>query len=466
MRHFVLAAEAAPSESEIDNAVVALTQYDEGLSRKPLLALEALIRRTHGNAALRAREVGQVANLPARVGNPRHQLERALAKVLDSAASRAAKQFVSTQLWSIGTDLSVPALARMLSNADTAEMACFALATNPSPQAAGALREALPQASGSALVALVNLVGERRDAASDAAIARLAGHADRAIAEAAIAALGKLATDPAIELLAKLRRADDAQHRRAAQIASLQCAQELARRGKTPAARTIYEELAASGEPEHVRRGAQLALARPSPTQQAPTDGMDLSPIQAVRLFDGKSFEGWEGNLDWFRIESGAIVAGSLEKNIPRNEFLSTREEFADFELRLQVKLLGDPARANAGIQFRSRRIPDHHEMIGYQADMGQDYWGKLYDESRRRKVLAGVEFEQLRPHLKLADWNDYVIRAVGHRIQLWINGFPTVDYTEPDDAIERTGLIAVQIHSGPPSEARYRSIVIKPAPK
>ena len=179
-------------------------------------------------------------------------------------------------------------------------------------------------------------------------------------------------------------------------------------------------------------------------------------------LHDGRTFDGWEGNLDWFRIEDGAVVAGTLDKQIPRNEFLCTKDEYGDFELRLKVKLLGDPAQANAGIQIRSRRIPSHHEMIGYQADMGQHYWGCLYDESRRNKILAQPDAASLGKALKVGDWNDYVIRCVGRRIQLWLNGVPTVDYTESDESIERTGLIGLQVHAGPPAEAWYKDIVIK----
>ena len=112
-----------------------------------------------------------------------------------------------------------------------------------------------------------------------------------------------------------------------------------------------------------------------------------------VPLFDGQTFAGWEGNLDVFRIEDGAIVGGSLKQAVAHNDFLCTRQDYGDFELRLQVKLLGE--QANAGIQIRTRRVPDHYEVSGYQADMGQQYWGCLYDESRRNKVLAGVEKEQ-----------------------------------------------------------------------
>lgn len=184
-------------------------------------------------------------------------------------------------------------------------------------------------------------------------------------------------------------------------------------------------------------------------------------PTSAISLFDGKTLRGWEGNLDWFRVEDGAIVAGNLKKTIPRNEFLCTTKAYGDFELRLKVKLLGDPAHANAGIQIRSRRIPNHNEMIGYQADMGQHYWGCLYDESRRNKILAQPAAEVLKKALKPGDWNQYVIRCEGRRVQLWLNGVQTVDYTEPDESIEQTGLIGLQIHSGPASEAWYKDIEI-----
>ena len=184
-------------------------------------------------------------------------------------------------------------------------------------------------------------------------------------------------------------------------------------------------------------------------------------PTSAVSLFDGKTLSGWEGNLDWFRVEDGAIVGGNLKKTIPRNEFLCTTKAYGDFELRLKVKLLGDPAHANAGIQIRSRRIPNHNEMIGYQADMGQHYWGCLYDESRRNKILALPAAEVLKKALKPGEWNQYVIRCEGRRVQLWLNGVQTVDYTEPDESIEQTGLIGLQIHSGPASEAWYQDIEI-----
>lgn len=181
-------------------------------------------------------------------------------------------------------------------------------------------------------------------------------------------------------------------------------------------------------------------------------------------LFDGKSLAGWEGKETWFRIEEQAIVAGSLKEKIPNNEFLCTKEEYDNFELRLQVRLRGEGN--NAGVQFRSARVPDHHEVSGYQCDAGAAFnrsvWGALYDESRRNKMLAEGPAEDVNRWTKNGEWNDLWIRCEGPRIQLWLNEHPTVDYRETDSKIPQTGVIGLQIHSGPPTEAWYRAIRIR----
>lgn len=115
----------------------------------------------------------------------------------------------------------------------------------------------------------------------------------------------------------------------------------------------------------------------------------------------------------------------------------------------------------NAGVQIRSERKKDHHEMIGYQADVGPGWWGKLYDESRRNRVMGDWVSKEAAKASK-EGWNDYKIRCEGKRIQIWINGILTCDYTEKDEKIPLTGLIALQAHSGPPFEASYRKIEIK----
>ena len=197
------------------------------------------------------------------------------------------------------------------------------------------------------------------------------------------------------------------------------------------------------------------------------------------RLFDGETLDGWEDDSTSFRIEDGAIVAGTLDASIPNNAFLCTTEDYADFELRLQAKLIGEGD--NAGVQFRSRRVPDHHEVSGYQADMGsvsrewfnefagEDsaaaepdekalIWGALYDETRRNRFLAWADPDAVADVLNAEDWNDLVVRAEGPRIQIWVNDLQTIDYTETSH-IPASGAICLQIHSGAPAEAWYQDV-------
>ena len=188
-----------------------------------------------------------------------------------------------------------------------------------------------------------------------------------------------------------------------------------------------------------------------------------LASAAPVPLSDGKTFDGWEGDTaKTWRLEDGAFVGGTLKETVPHNEFLATKKSYGNFELRLKFKLTGTEGFVNGGVQFRSKRIPNHFEMIGYQADMGDGYYGSLYDESRRNKILAAADKEVIAKALHLNEWNDYRIRCEGRHIQLWINGVQTVDYTEPEENIDATGQIAVQIHGGAKAEARYKDIVIE----
>jgi hypothetical protein len=208
-----------------------------------------------------------------------------------------------------------------------------------------------------------------------------------------------------------------------------------------------------------LHRSAFIAALLGTTTVVAAEPEVGFQPI-----FDGKSLAGWEGDEKIFRVREGAIVAGTLEAPIAHNEFLATTERYGDFELRLEAKLVGKGQ--NAGVQFRSERIKDHFEVIGYQCDMGlaqgKSIWGALYDESRRKKFLAQGDYDELAEKVKADDWNELVIRCQGPRVQLWVNGLETVDYTEADDEIARTGIIALQIHGGQPAEASYRNIRLK----
>lgn len=184
-------------------------------------------------------------------------------------------------------------------------------------------------------------------------------------------------------------------------------------------------------------------------------------------LFDGKTFEGWEGDtLGTWRIEDGAIVGGSLEQTVPNNDFLVTEREYGDFILTLKIKLTGTEGFVNSGIQFHSQRLSaPAYEMEGYQADWGGGYWASLYDESRRNKTLAAPDSAQVLTWIHRDDWNDYKIHAEKRRIRLYINGQKTVDYTEADANIPQRGRIGIQIHGGGKAVVEVKDLMIQELP-
>ena len=180
-------------------------------------------------------------------------------------------------------------------------------------------------------------------------------------------------------------------------------------------------------------------------------------------LTDGKTFDGWEGDTttQW-RIEDGAFTSGALDKKQARNDYLATKKEFGDFELTLKWKLQGTEGFVNGGVHFRSKRVPKGTEVSGFQADLGAGYDGALYDHLRRSKVIQRPSKEVLEKARKpTGEWNDYRIRAEGSRIQIWLNGVQTVDYTETDPSVETTGIIAIQIHGNSNAIVSYKDIAI-----
>lgn len=187
-----------------------------------------------------------------------------------------------------------------------------------------------------------------------------------------------------------------------------------------------------------------------------------------VELFDGKTLAGWEGDLKWWRVQDGLITGGSPTEKVPRNFFLATTRSFQNFELRLMIKLTGDPATGmiNSGVQIRSLRVPNNTEMSGYQVDAGDKWWGKLYDESRRNKVIAEpIDAAAVNAAVKPGEWNEYRIRTEGARIRSWINGVPALDYTEAEANIPQDGKIAIQIHSGGMALVQVKDVRIEELP-
>jgi len=185
-----------------------------------------------------------------------------------------------------------------------------------------------------------------------------------------------------------------------------------------------------------------------------------------VPLFDGKTLNGWDGDTaKTWRVADGVILAGSLLEKVPRNEFLATTRRYTNFVLRLKVKLTGTEGFVNSGVQFRSERVPNDAEMIGYQADIGEGWWGAIYDESRRNKVVAKPDEAAVKRALKPQEWNDYEVRAEGRHMVVKLNGQVTADYTEPDEKIPQSGRIGLQIHGGGKTEVRFKDVTIEELP-
>ncbi len=176
-------------------------------------------------------------------------------------------------------------------------------------------------------------------------------------------------------------------------------------------------------------------------------------------LFNGKDLKGWEGENSLWSVRDGVLVGRA--PGIKQNQFLATEASYRNFVLKLSFRLLNGSG--NSGVQFRSKRVPGT-EMSGYQADIGENYWGCLYDESRRNKVLVQANPKALETVQK-DGWNHYVIRAIGDQITLTLNGVTSVSYREENSEIERDGKIAVQIHSGGPLEVQFKDIYIQTLP-
>jgi hypothetical protein len=194
---------------------------------------------------------------------------------------------------------------------------------------------------------------------------------------------------------------------------------------------------------------ASLALAL-LPSARAAEDG--FKP-----LFNGKDLTGWvtPENKGLFSVEDGQIVGRSKKGELKKNEFLVTDQAYGDFVLRAKVKYTG----GNSGIQFRSERASDG-AVAGPQADIADGYWGLLYEE-RRRGILKQYPKDKAEAIVKKGDWNDFEITAKGQTFVIKINGTVVIDMT--DDKFDKSGIIALQLHAGPPMEVRFKDIEIKP---
>lgn len=184
----------------------------------------------------------------------------------------------------------------------------------------------------------------------------------------------------------------------------------------------------------------------------------DLTPQEKkegyILLFNGRDLSGWEGDPKLWSVKDGILIGSTEGHQIPHNTFLITKEKYSDFVLKLEIKLRNH----NSGIQFRSQAHPDW-VVSGYQADAAEgNWWGSLYEE-RGRGVLANGWKGKGETVVKPNDWNLYEIAARGTNIQLKLNGLVTV---ELNDDKAREGVIALQLHRGPPMQVEFRNIKLK----
>lgn len=161
-----------------------------------------------------------------------------------------------------------------------------------------------------------------------------------------------------------------------------------------------------------------------------------------------------------WQVKDGIIVAGDGKNTIPENNYLYTEKEYENFEFRCLFRLTGDHSTGmiNSGIQYRS--FVEGDNMVGYQADIGRGFWGDIYDEHRRAKLIGG-DLSTLEHILKEDGWNSYIVRINGNRHELYINGVKTADYIEQDASIPTRGIIGVQLHSGGNAQLELRDITI-----
>jgi hypothetical protein len=172
-------------------------------------------------------------------------------------------------------------------------------------------------------------------------------------------------------------------------------------------------------------------------------------------LFDGKTLNGWDGDPRLWKARDGMIVGSTEGVDLKDNSFLIRKGNYRDFILRLEMKLRNH----NSGVQFRSEALPNW-VVRGYQADAAQDnYWGCLYEEKGTRGILVNGWKDKAEKVVKLKDWNDYEISCDGDHIQLKLNGLTTADL---HDSARKEGIIALQLHRGPPMEVYFRNIRLK----
>ena len=199
-------------------------------------------------------------------------------------------------------------------------------------------------------------------------------------------------------------------------------------------------------------------------------------------IFDGKSLEGWKAlDMGFWSVRDGAITGQSTaERPCKSNQFMVWQGgEVADFELKLKFRVTGN--NCNSGVQFRTFFRPDGLA-VGYQADInkGGGYLGGVCDELHTRKgeelltangkktvidaagKRTATDLGQ-KAVLKVDDWNEYHIVAIGQTITLSINGVKCSELTDQEkDHFDLKGSLGLQLKAGDPMTVQFKDILLK----
>jgi hypothetical protein len=182
-----------------------------------------------------------------------------------------------------------------------------------------------------------------------------------------------------------------------------------------------------------------------------------------VALFNGRDLAGWSGDPAVWRAEGGCI-AGRAEK-VGANTFLIFGRPFGDFALEAQCLLVKGGSFTKSAIQYRSRVVdPAAWVVGGYQAALGEGWWGACYEE-RGRGVLWKPSPEAAKAARPYGEWNRVGIEARGPLIRQTLNGVACGELDDKDEKLRAlAGVVALQYHAPGGYEVRFRDIRIREA--
>ena len=179
---------------------------------------------------------------------------------------------------------------------------------------------------------------------------------------------------------------------------------------------------------------------------------------QKHSLFNSKNLDGWtiHGTEKWY-VEKGELICESGPDK--QYGYLSTNQQFKNFELSLQFKQEAD---GNSGVFFRSSI--EGVKINGWQVEVAplNKHTGGVYESYGRGWLIQPKPEDE--SYLKVGEWNELKIRVVNDKVTTWLNGHLMIDLQ--DTTIGKgNGFIALQIHDGGGIKVRWKDLVIEALP-